>query len=245
MPLESCLSACRLEAACCVSKHASGHVIVSQSRVTVTRATRQPDRTMDVELGHPRCRSTNTRHEVVRASSGDDLENDLYLVARLPLGNYVIHCWSANRSDGYGDAAVKFLTERDGMKTVKGPYLMSFLWRDYKKLVKFLERPELYNIVCKIAVGTLKPSSVHQGHFDLVDRVYEEVDWRPGPILPRIRGEWHRLHVWVWIQTGHPAHRLSAKVAQLLEKGEDQLFNIDRPALQDESAESEVDEDAD
>ena len=72
------------------------------------------------------CMTTmNTPHRVVRAASGDDVENEIYFIAQLPLGSYVVHCWSSNDASGYCGSELTFLTEDGSFETVKGPYEMS------------------------------------------------------------------------------------------------------------------------
>lgn len=131
------------------------------------------------------------------------------------MGNYVVHSWSSERGDGYGGSSVSFLTE-NGYKTVKGPYCMSFGDRDYQRLVDLLDLPELYNIVSAISVGTMKRESNGQWG-QLSDIVYEDREVVLGPVLPRIKSDWHGLHVEVKMNSS----MRSLSVANLLENGED------------------------
>jgi len=98
--------------------------------------------------------SMSTPHRIVGASSDDDLEHEVRFIAQLPLRNYVVHAWSSKDTDGYCGMNITFLTQNGSFETVKRPFLMSFGWKDYKKLVKAIQLPELYNVVCKISVGT-------------------------------------------------------------------------------------------
>ena len=169
------------------------------------------------------CMTTmNTPHRVVRAASGDDVENEIYFIAQLPLGSYVVHCWSSNDASGYCGSELTFLTEDGSFETVKGPYEMSFGWRDYNKLVTLIQLPQLYNVVCKIAVGTAQQVGYD---LNLVDIVYEEPSMAQGSILPIIRSERNSLHVRVkQVNAGER----TTSVANLLKWGEDRFFDIRR-----------------
>jgi hypothetical protein len=167
------------------------------------------------------CMTTmSTPHQVVRAAKGDALENQVYFIAQLPLENYVVHCWSSHNTDWYGGSECCFLIEDGSFETVKWPSFMECGWRDYTKLVKFLQLPQLYRTVCKISVGTRNAGP----YFELVDIVYEEPEMSLGPILPRIRPEWHNLQLKVF-QAGRMR---MCSVANLVKRGEDDFFDIKR-----------------
>lgn len=147
---------------------------------------------MDLSRGTPVTSTTwNTTHEVVV------LDGSTYFIAQYPEGDFFIHGWNPRKQGGYCGQEKVFLLRDGSFRAVKGPYQMSPSFRDHAALVQHLSRPELNKRARRFKVGRTD-NTVSGYSWKMKEVVYEEAVLTLGPIVPKIRSEWHDLNIEIY-----------------------------------------------
>jgi hypothetical protein len=97
---------------------------------------------------------------------------------------------------------VTVLLHNGTRRTVRGPYRMDPCWRDYKKLVQHLGRPELNKRLTKFKIGRIAHDDRGYHIMKDSDIIFAETRWSVEPILPRLLHRWDNLDIEVLIRNG-------------------------------------------